>query len=540
MANTTCNLSIHMTDLSLADTHSFIGDWCVPPSQGASEHSIPGTLEWSVNGGTLTLHEALTAHSGPIYGVSDTQAVAAIYGRSLRGQAVTVLGALPVTIPLPAPLAGPKQSQVFRNSLCVIGAHVEPDALFSCLKFRMPGLDLWLDAGGIQQTIQSTPLKIIYEVQPTEAHQVDIPSKGLKLVFEMTRNMPAPMGTDVTISSTGWMKVLSDAPGTFDKLFEQAEQAMRLLSFMSGSPMTPDTISATLQDQTQVSVLLAVDHKRTCTFKRPHDFFMRRLSLGMPLEVAFRKWYDMLEKADLASKLAQAIFSSEGLWMHVEFLSLMQALEGLHRSLMPGTYCDKDAYDVIARAITGAIPASVDSEHKDSLKARIKYGNEHSLRKRLKNLLSDLPLAVRQLTLLDRSIPGSWVDTRNYYTHWDAGSGSNVLKDHGMHRANVCMRVLLRLLYLHQVGIPEPQLLAALRSPNSEVQYLNQLNALEIRRANPASTVGAIAHIGLPLPSEVAQGAPSTVESARGRAPGIKLDGFIRHIKELLEQQARR
>jgi ApeA N-terminal domain 1 len=58
----------------------------------------------------------------------------------------------------------------------------------------------------------------------------------------------------------------------------------------------------------------------------------------------------------------------------------------------------------------------------------------------------------------------AWIDTRNYYTHWDEAERGSVLDGVEMHRAGVRMKHLLRALYLYLVWIPQEAILAALRN----------------------------------------------------------------------------
>lgn len=97
--------------------------------------------------------------------------------------------------------------------------------------------------------------------------------------------------------------------------------------------------------------------------------------------------------------LALSTMASEELWAHMQLLSLMQALEGLHRALFPGFYMDPTQYDLIRNELTDAIPKSVSPDHRASLENRLRYGNEISLAKRLAQLAELLPLELRTRVL---------------------------------------------------------------------------------------------------------------------------------------------
>ena len=59
-------------------------------------------------------------------------------------------------------------------------------------------------------------------------------------------------------------------------------------------------------------------------------------AMGANFAEVFIKWFEIYNTIEMPSQLALNVFSSEKLWLHVEFLSLMQALEGFHRATMQG------------------------------------------------------------------------------------------------------------------------------------------------------------------------------------------------------------
>ena len=82
----------------------------------------------------------------------------------------------------------------------------------------------------------------------------------------------------------------------------------------------------------------------------------------------------------------------------------------------------------VKKTLIDAIPQTVARDHKDALRARIRYGNEFSLRKRLDELAARLSPAIRTLIFgPDGRVPQRWVDTRNYYSHWDQELRANIL-----------------------------------------------------------------------------------------------------------------
>ena len=229
-----------------------------------------------------------------------------------------------------------------------------------------------------------------------------------------------------------------------------------MLAFLAGVPMPADCIEAAVDESShRVSLLVPLKQTPPCTYKNPHDFFMSQPSIGKSLGEVIAKWYADIPPVYIPSQLALSVLSSDNLWLHVEFLSLIQALEGFHRSRFPGEYTTESEYEKIKHALTAAIPPYVHADHRDSLRSRIRYGNQISLRKRLDGLTDTLtPELAKAILGKNGQVPRSWIDTRNYHTHWDEELRGNVLEDQEMYFANVRMRHFLRALYIDLMGIP--------------------------------------------------------------------------------------
>ena len=143
---------------------------------------------------------------------------------------------------------------------------------------------------------------------------------------------------------------------------------------------------------------------------------------------------------------------------------------------MADRFMDRVDYDKMLSALEASIPGEITGALRDSLKSKLKYGNEFSLRRRLRDLVEPLPSSIRQMILMGNDqVPQMWIDTRNYYTHSLGGTPTSVLGGAGMHRAGVRLKILLRVLYLHQLGVSDAILVGALNGTNKESQFLQQL-----------------------------------------------------------------
>ena len=114
----------------------------------------------------------------------------------------------------------------------------------------------------------------------------------------------------------------------------------------------------------------------------------------------------------------------------------------------------------ILPSLVDAIPNDLDKSFRNSLKARLKYGYDYPLRKRLNLLLSEHEQAIEKVAPDAKSLSGKVVDLRNWLTHLppegevDAGTEDFL-------RYEFLLRLLLELSFLAEIGF-SPQEIADL------------------------------------------------------------------------------
>ena len=315
------------------------------------------------------------------------------------------------------------------------------------------------------ELMESTKQAVEYRIERVPPEEIHVPQIDSALGWGFDRQFAGDLVSHISVTSVARLWLRPTEPMPLSWFFEQFGKATTLLSLVAGSPMAPDHAAAVVSTSgAKVEVLVGLREAKYCELRVANDFFLVRDTLGIDLGTALIQWFEIYDTVAMPSQLAQSVLNSEGLWLHVEFLSLMQALEGIHRAVFPGIYTSPDRYEEIKQALSSAIPKSVEADHRDALKARIKYGNEISLRRRLDTLVQRFSPPLRQRILGDEGIiPQSWVETRNYYTHWDESSRGNVLDGPAMHRAGVRLRQLLRCLYLDLARIPQASIQSSRR-----------------------------------------------------------------------------
>ena len=439
------------------------------------DRKVPGTLTWQIDHAELDLHASLDAPSSSP--VIDFNKYAAIHGQSRDGQAVTVLDGFTTTRNIDFAGDGSHLGhEAVRSPRVIVGANVSSETTYESASFYVPGLQIWLAKECVSnpkiRTLKDGGRKSSYVINECPIETYDVTCIGARIVFgfeKQTSRRPWSLSVD----ARAYIRVESEVGKPLEWFIEQVARITSLLSLLSGAPMGAAGIQVVAKElPNTLSVLVALNTPGICRLEQPADFFLLRKELGRRFGRILHLWLDMPLQLMRASQLALSALNSGKVWPHVQFLSLTQALEGYHRGISDGKYMDPVAYRSVYQDLVSLIPKTVGSDHRASLKSRLEHGNELSLRNRLKRLSERLEPALRAHVLgTSGKIPGTWVDTRNYFTHWDESTKNNVLSGSNLLFACVRMQMFLRVLYLLHVGVRSPLLMTCLEGNSQVVAY---------------------------------------------------------------------
>jgi hypothetical protein len=482
-----------MADRALNVSLDASGEWFLPENPG---RTIPGRLRYTPDHSELELHEAFRPVRGA-FRVGDAEAYPLVHGATTDGDRITLFGAQRAGFAINFGSAGLRGPERLLSTRLVVGAPLPTDFTYPEVSFRVPGLQVWLSRQVVEQSFDTETdgggMTARYRVSGLPEEKMRVETINATLGWGIhSRHSSTP--TTVSVEASGWVRVRPHEPRPIEWFLEQLQKISTLLSLLAGSGMSPDCINASVDESRHVvSVMVPLRDAKYCSFTTLHDFYMPRGNMEAELADIVGNWFDVYPKVDTPSRLATSVLTSDKLWLHVEFLSLMQALEGFHRALYEGVYLSKSEYASVEATLNAAIPPVLGTDHKKSLRSRIHYGYQVSLAKRLGELASRLSSPIRQLIFgADGKLPRHWIDTRNYYTHWDEELRAGVLDGEGLYYANVRMRMFLRVLYLNLISIPDTAIVRALGNASNISQHLVELNIIERRRSDPGDQSGTI------------------------------------------------
>ena len=185
------------------------------------------------------------------------------------------------------------------------------------------------------------------------------------------------------------------------------------------------------------------------------------------------RWFDRPEQAVLATNTFFGAQYLDHQSVNARFLSVAQAAESYHRSLGAGVYMDEAAYVEAIAEFTTHMPATFSPDHRQSLKTRLRWGNEYALRRRFNELFARLPEDVRGWISADpERFVERVVDTRNYWTHYDSTSRAKAFEPEAAYFAAERLRVLVIANLLLDLGVEAGALLAVLKRSQEFLQIM--------------------------------------------------------------------
>ncbi|MBR0783923.1 HEPN domain-containing protein [Bradyrhizobium iriomotense] len=460
-----------MANRDMSETFETVGTWFLPDTP---DRRVAGTLSSKAERIELELADALRPmQGGPIR--AEIVQYPVIHGITRDQEAVSLFQCTRIGYSMRFASGGFGQPETLWSHLAIVGAQVSDQQVYPELRCRIPGLQMWLLPRVIETVKDAQGYAFRVKNVPTET--IAIPSIGAEIDFSLSA-IGSPAHSTATIVASGWLHIRPHEPKLLSWFLEQLSTTTSLLAFLAEKPMPPDRIELKVGAHGFVlSVLVPRPSTKYCDHTEHHDFLVSRTQLSDALPHVLVSWFDLYPRVEMPVGLALSTMASEDLWSHVKFLSLLQALEGLHRALLPGNYMTPENYRGVKDALVNAIPVEVTADHRASLTSRIRYGNQIALAKRLNRLAEMLPAALRSRILGGKDVPRSWVDTRNYYTHWDEALRSNILSNQQMFDACVRLVCFLRALYLHLAGVQPETLDGAFDGRSGDARHLAQLKS---------------------------------------------------------------
>jgi hypothetical protein len=304
-------------------------------------------------------------------------------------------------------------------------------------------LDSWVDQSGIDFK-HSDAKTVVISVRHLDSIETKLPDGTLiAIVFSQTGPGRTMGKSEVSVKQTAHMKFALEGEHPLDDYLPLIQQFRHFLSLAVGFPVYPTSYEATSESNRlelqggeayhpAVQVLMSnIDLSRKDMEILPVQMVLPFREIHLKFSKIMQNWFSM---SDSLRAVYVNYFSgryNQFLYLENRFLSIVQSIESYHRLRIGGTKLEPKQYEVMIKDLLSKASA----EQADWISDLSRYGNEKSLRQRLKDIIRIHDSLCKTLigTAVNDFINGV-VDTRNYFTHYDAdkkqyaATGNELLK----------------------------------------------------------------------------------------------------------------
>ena len=272
----------------------------------------------------------------------------------------------------------------------------------------------------------------------------------------------------ITFTHTDGVLITAQTPSKLVQRFLTPEHQFRtLISLLGDYSIEVSTVHAALDPEGSTNI--EVYHKRL----RPRRLRKKRDAQESPVlfdhlgaerfKAVLNSWYRVYEQVKTVAHLYLSDRLSGSLELEGTFLTVMQALEAYHHLFYPShVYMERGEYRrAIAPVLTEAIPSTAEPSLKEKLKELLRYGYEYSLKKKLEEIILELPDDTLRNDVQAPGFLGRSVTTRNYLVHRDPEAAAKAFDQHELYRAGCVWQEVIYALVLGRAGLQPSEITRA-------------------------------------------------------------------------------
>lgn len=358
----------------------------------------------------------------------------------------------------------PRPIEVFANEV-IVGFHCDsPDPLLATASATFRHLQSWLGRSGIEIEPPPSPrdLSLRYTSSPPLVlHDDD------RYTAAITSGWTGSLShASVTVREGIHLEVKGKAPARLSDLRRVLSACGDLLSVFCQRYCAIDELvllspAVDLQPRrlgTHHAVPIYGDRDKSYN---PADTLVPSAALAERLPDIFSRF---ITQAETLHEV-RALYLSGGYgggFIENRLIALTQAAEAFHRRFCAGEYMSGEAFAAsVLPLLEAALPASLDPDHRASLRARFLYGHEFSQRKRIGELFKVHDGTLRVLARNPQAFVGRMIDHRNAVTHFPVPIETTPPAPNDVDkvlRYNFLLKLLIEACLLQAAGLPPDEI----------------------------------------------------------------------------------
>ena len=383
---------------------------------------------------------------------TDTEPI--ILGEGIDGQAITLVECSedPPHIDL-SNSDSPMGVLAYRPRYVVRGRpyEKEKDFAFNQLTVDYYGLQVWADprrrAGRIRPNTDTK------DGEPLDDIFVSLEEFSIRIRRDISSDSPPK---SVPVTKCALIEFLTNEPRSLDEYLPKLFYFQTFLSLAMRKTSWPILVLASNGENKDRPV--SIHFAPISDFNKVDDLtssfmYFTLVDILPHLKQGLENWFAKAEKLDNVQDLyVEAI--SRGPFLKQQVMSLIVAIEVYHREMHKKTYIDDSKYEKVRETLKSAIPDDTPRILKQRISDSLTHTNNPSLRGRLKDIRAIHQGCSNRLFDNYNTFVNDVVNTRNYYTHFDAKSKQGAKLDFvNLYSKRERLRVILEICLLSELGL---------------------------------------------------------------------------------------
>jgi hypothetical protein len=380
-----------------------------------------------------------------------------IYGKSTTQEIITLKDSVLIS--------HSGNSSTYQIYSCFFGKKFETlnDVRFHVVNVAFRNLNKWVmeyffedDFGSLYKKDHAS---ISVHTKPIDLGEIN----GFRLRIKI-RNIEQVKGRDIAgFHFNSSLEISTDEPRLFDEFLDISTKFSGFLSFATLKPVFISDMDGIIRHKRKkpdfINILLRYkeNHYEDYSSRNYYGLFPFRF-VEQNISKVVKNYFDLLEMYYPVYDLYLYSIRNPSSILENEFRNLVEGLEAYHRRRFSGKYISNEEYRrEIYPLFLNVIPEDLEKNFKEKLKNSLKYMNEFSLRKRMLDLIKNLPeeleFKIQKEKGYQDDIIRNIVKIRNHFAHFDPNEKGFIPKDPvSLRLLNEEMRLILEANILQDFG----------------------------------------------------------------------------------------
>lgn len=348
----------------------------------------------------------------------------------------------------------------------LIGTHIYDvnETKVDWLRIYYSYLNSWLEVSGISILIDKNDvertLRVEYASPDTIRFKID---KDITMTFLFKWTTSRSSLHEVCLQERVWLEIDSADKKDLEYYLELMWRVSDFLSMIIGENVYPLIIEGKLEDSEKperFTVYFGNNSMKPLKERPPREPIPFH-KVESKLDGLFKTWFEKIDLLQPVYNLYLSSIYNPRMYLEQRFLALVQGLESYHRRTRHGKdrYLPDDLYNEILEEFGEFIHrlrenGKITDDLEDNLMNKLRWGNEYTLRKRLKELINEIQ-ELLQITMDNqiKTFIDRLVKYRNYLTHYDPQQDRDRLDYRELINLVEKVRLILKTFLLKEMGL---------------------------------------------------------------------------------------